>query len=302
MHRPREILFWECVALASYLPGVAARAEETETADAEAAAVRAAARDYATAVGCGDTEALLRTWTKNGDYVDATGRLFHAHELIRMMSAAPRANKTSEDVAPSKSSLRFIAPSVAIEDGTYDAGYANDGSVMQGHFTAVWVKRDGRWMLDSLREAAIASPTRDEHLMPLAWLLGEWVGKTDDSVVFVSARVSDRGNYIIREFGILGGGEATATERIAWDPSSGEFKSWTFDSQDGRGEGCWKRDGNRWLIETKEVMGDGKPATTSAIVTPDGEGQYVWEVKNSKVGDQSVPPRRVKFTRAPDVE
>jgi len=303
MLRPRVILFWACVVLASLKLGVFAHAEVARAANAETAAVRAAARDYAAAVRRGDAETLLRTWSKDGDYVNANGQSFQAHEMIRKMAASNQADKTSNNESLPKSSLRFITPTVAIEDGTYDCGNTDDGSAMSGHFTAVWVKRDNRWLLDSLREAAIQSRPSDEHLKPLEWLLGEWVGKSDGSVMLVSARISDRGNYIIREFGVLGeGGEVTATERIDWDPISGEFKSWTFDSQDGRGEGTWKRDGNHWLVETTEVMSDDKPATTSAVITPISNEQFVWEVKSSKVGDQDVPSRRIEFTRAPEVE
>ena len=96
-------------------------------------------------------------------------------------------------------------------------------------------------------------------------------------------------------------GDTTATERIGWDPVSREIKSWTFDSQDGRGEGRWKQDGTRWLVETKEVMGDGQEASTVAVVTP-SDGNYVWEVKSSKISKQDLPKRHIKFTRAPEVE
>ena len=185
----------------------------------------------------------------------------------------------------------------------HDCGTAGDGGVISGRYTAVWVKRDGRWLLDSLREATTAATPRNENLKPLEWLLGEWVGATDDSEILVSARWSDGGNYIIREFALRGdGGETTGTERIGWDPTSGEFRSWTFDSQDGRGEGRWKQDGSRWLVETTEVMGDGKKASTLAAVTPGGDGHYVWEVRSSKIGNQNVPSRRVKFTRTPEVK
>jgi uncharacterized protein (TIGR02246 family) len=277
------------------------RADDASGADAEAAEVRAAARDYAAAVRRGDKDALLKSWTKSGDYVDAFGRSYQAHELIRKMAATPGRETDAEKTALPESSLRFITPKVAIEDGKYNCGVAKDGSEMTGHFTAVWVKRDGRWLLDSLRESTTTLPPLDEHLKPLEWLLGEWVGQADDSVLIVSARVSDGGNYIIRDFAVLGdGGEATATERIAWDADSGGFKSWIFDSQDGRGEGRWNRDGERWLVETKETMADGKSASTSTVVTRQGKKQFLWEVKSSKVDGQVVSPRRVTFKRAPE--
>jgi uncharacterized protein (TIGR02246 family) len=297
----REVRFWACVAVACTTHLASASADDATTADAATAEVRAAAREYAAAVRRGDTDVLLKSWTNDGDYVDATGRSYRARDLIRKMVDKPSREKTADDAAPSKSSLRFVTPDVAIEDGDYDCGKASDGSAMTGHFTAVWVKRDGRWLLDGLRESATPSSRRDERLKPLEWLLGEWVGQTEDSVMIVSARISDRGNYIIRDFAVLGdGGEATATERIAWDPERGEFRSWTFDSQDGRGEGRWKRNGDHWLVETKETMADGTSAFTTAVLTRQGEKELLWEVKSSKVGGQVVPPRRVKFTRAPE--
>jgi hypothetical protein len=53
-------------------------------------------------------------------------------------------------------------------------------------------------------------------------------------------------------------------------------------------------------VETKEVLDDEQTATTVATITPDGRGQHVWEVKSSKVGGESVPPRKVTFRRAPE--
>jgi hypothetical protein len=208
--------------------------------------------------------------------------------LVKQMSDRPSNGKSRVAVAPPKSSLRFVTPTVAIEDGEYECGDAPDGSPMSGRFTAVWVKQDGRWLLDSLREAVTAGPRVDKHLRPLEWLLGEWVAETDDAVMLVSARPSEDG------------GATTATERIAWNADDGELKSWTFDSQDGRSESSWTRDGKGWRVETKEIMDDEQTATTVAMITPDGRGQHVWEVKSSKVGDETVPPQRVTFRRAPE--
>ncbi|MCI0333951.1 MAG: nuclear transport factor 2 family protein [Planctomycetes bacterium] len=303
MNGPREVLFWACFAATGLGMTVVACAEVENATNEETAAVRAAARDYVAAVRRNDTETMLRAWTESGDYVDAAGQVVTAHELIRKHAAAPRRAQSPGHIAMPKSSLRFITRNVAIEDGTYDRGTEDDGGVVTRRFTAVWVKRDGRWLLDSLRESATTSPPRNERLKPLEWLIGEWVGKADDSTMIVSSRWSDGGNYIIREFAILGeGGDVTGTERIGWDSAAGEFKSWIFDSQDGRGEGRWKRDGDRWLVDITEVTADGKKALTSAVVAPKGDGQYVWEVKTSKVGNENIAPRRVTFTRAPEID
>jgi uncharacterized protein (TIGR02246 family) len=303
MHMTRGITFWACVATMVFELGTAAGGEAPAGDEGEMAAVRAAGREYVAAALRNDTEALRRSWTEEGDYIDATGRKVKARELIGTKAPARSAARAPEVVDAVQSEIRFITPKVAIEDGTYDCGTEDGGSEATGRFTAVWVKQGDRWLLDSLRESTTATPPRREELKPLEWLVGEWVGVADDSVILVSSRWSDSGNYIIRELAVIGdGGEVTGTERIGWDPAANEFKSWTFDSQDGRGESRWKLDGDRWVIETTDVTADGKKATTSAIVTRAGDDQYVWEVKSSKVGDQNVPQRRVQFTRAPEVE
>jgi uncharacterized protein (TIGR02246 family) len=294
MRRSGGRLFVTCVILASGVVSVA-------KADEETAAVRAAAREYAAAVANGDAEKVRESWTKDGDYVDANGRTRKVSNIVKQMARRPRDGKARADVALPTSALRFVTPTVAIEDGEYECGAAPDGSPLMGRFTAVWVKQDGKWLLDSLRESVTAGPQIDKHLRPLEWLLGEWVAETDDAVMLVSARPSNRGNYIVREFAVIGdGGATTATERIAWDADDGELKSWTFDSQDGRSESSWTRDGKGWRVETKEVMDDEQTATTVATLTPAGRGQHVWEVKSSKVGDESVAPRKVTFRRAPE--
>jgi ketosteroid isomerase-like protein len=287
--------FLMCLVLAGGVAAVA-RAED------EIKAVRTAAREYAAAVASGDAERVRESWTTVGDYVDAGGRTRKVSSIVKQMAARPGTDeKAPADVAPPNSSLRFVTPTVAIEDGEFECGVSGNGSPMSGRFTAVWVKQDGRWLLDSLRESVTAGPQVDKQLRPLEWLLGEWVAETDDAAMLVSARLSDHGNQIVREFAMIGdGGATTATERIAWDPEDRALKSWTFDSQDGRSESTWTRDGKSWRVETKEVMEDEKPATTLATITPAGRGQHVWEVKSSKVGDQSVPPRRVTFRLAPE--
>ena len=283
--------------------GLTAWGQSNPQADKDKAAIRAAARDYISAVRSGDVEAMLRTWTKDGDYVDAAGQKYRASDLIRKQIGKPRPKYAPGQFQDAETSLRFVAPNVAIEEGAYDAGVADDGAAAIGRFTAVWVKQNDKWQLDSLREAVATAPVKNERLQPLEFLLGEWTATTDDAVILVSTHWSSSGNYLVREFAISGnGGDVTGTERIGWDADAGEIRSWTFDSQDGRGEARWKREGNRWLVETKDIMADGAKTSTSATITPVTDGQIVWESGSAKVKNQDIKPRRLKFTRAAENE
>ncbi len=281
-------------------PGVT-HAQTGSAARNDIAAVRAAAKEYLSAVQRGDQSALRKIWTSTGDYVDASGQRLKAEELIQQMVAEPAPKSLSDNQSASETQLRFITPDVAIEDGVADTTGAVSDVV--GRFTAVWVKRDGRWLLDSVREAAVATaPPVNEHLAPLAWLVGEWTGKAEAGDILVSAHWSDAGNFIVREFVFCGkGGEKVGgTQRIGWDPVANQIKSWSFDSQGGVGKDTWRRDGNRWIVESNDVTADGKTVTTSSSYIQGGDGRFVWESAGGSVAGTQLKPVRVEFVRASD--
>jgi hypothetical protein len=143
-----------------------------------------------------------------------------------------------------------------------------------------------------------ASPS--DHLQPLAWMVGEWAGKSDDAAILVSAHWSDGGSSIVREFIVRSDGHETlsGTERIGWDAAAGKLKSWIFDSQGGTGEGYWQRSGDRWCMDSKETMTDGQRCSSSVVITPVDDQHFVWEVTAAKVSDAKLPAMRVEFKRA----
>jgi uncharacterized protein (TIGR02246 family) len=281
-------------------------AETPAASETEEAGIRAAANSYAAAVRRGDLEAISKMWTPDGDYIDSSGQTFKAHELIRNLAATVSSKSESAGAPVPKSSLRFITPEVAIEDGSADCGLSPDGCALTGRMTAVWVKREGGWLLDSLREAVSSSPSPNDRLQSLSWLLGEWVGTTDDAAILVSAHWSSDNNYIIREFSIRveGSEDVSATQRIGWDSSAGKFTSWAFDSQGGASEGIWRRDGERWVVDSTEVLANGKKSKTSAIYVPGDDGHFIsevkslWDTEDAKAADVNLPRLRAEFKRA----
>ena len=295
-----KIFIAACVSVLSLVVAMPLRGQAVEPAPDEASAVRAAAKQYIEAVRRGDVEAMRRMWTTDGEYIDASGRVTKAQSLLQDTRDAPQGNITSTDATGPTSSLRFITPDVAIEDGTCDLGASRGGSAVNERFSVVWVKRDGHWLLDSVREAVSTNSASNDQLHPLEWLLGEWIGQSGDAVILVSSHWSEGGNYILRDFVFLSEGDdlLTGTQRIGWDPSTGKIKSWVFDSNGGSGEGYWRRDGQRWIVDSEEVMLDGKKASASTIFTPGDANHFVWEVQSAKVGDMDLPPRRVEFKRA----
>jgi hypothetical protein len=136
--------------------------------------------------------------------------------------------------------------------------------------------------------------------------VGEWAGTTPDAVILLSSQWSGDGNYLLREFLIRreGHDEISATQRIGWDASAGEIKSWTFDSQGGSSEARWRRDGDRWVVASDDVTADGKESKTSTVYTPVADGQFqcevqgAWDAAGGKPAAENLNALRVEFKRA----
>jgi uncharacterized protein (TIGR02246 family) len=305
----KKIPVLACVAVFYCSTAMMVRAQVGAEHQGDAADIRAAAKRYFEAKLRGDVQAMRSMWTPDGDYVDATGQMLKAQDLIRQQAATPLPVSASSEIEMPKTSLRFITSDVAIEDGSSHFA-TEDGSELTGRFTAVWAKRDGRWLLDSLREATIESPALNEHLRPLEWLLGEWVGTRDDAVILISSHWSEGGKYLVREFLVRGDGHeaVSGTQRIGWDPITRQIKSWTFDSQGGSSEGIWRPDGERWLVDSTDVLADGKKSKTSTAYVPGDDGRFTleakstWDAKDAPPAAMNLPTLRVEFQRAPESE
>ena len=74
-------------------------------------------------------------------------------------------------------SVQFISPSVAVEHGTAKVILA-DQEPEDSEYTAVYVRRDGQWLLDRVTEEdVIEVPSHYEQLKDLEWLVGRWTDR-----------------------------------------------------------------------------------------------------------------------------
>src|SRR5947207_13940764 len=149
----------------------ALRAADTDPKIAEVAKT---AEAFVEAFHKGDAKAVAAFWTPDGDYVDENSRVLKGQKAIEDsfadLFAANKGLKVRIDVA----SLRFPAPDLAMQDGTSTV-LAPDGSApSRARYTNVLIKKDGKWLLSSVRDAAYSEPTNYEHLKGLEWAIGEW--------------------------------------------------------------------------------------------------------------------------------
>src|SRR5262245_55910995 len=118
-----------------------------ERASAEAA-IRQAGTDYIAAIEKGDPRAIAAFWTADGTYTDEAGHAFKSRELIEKSFADNRAERPQVQLTAVQ--IRFVTPDVAIQEGTCRVT-RDSGTTLPGCFMAVWVNRNNRWQLASLR-------------------------------------------------------------------------------------------------------------------------------------------------------
>jgi uncharacterized protein (TIGR02246 family) len=241
-----------CLLLALACPAWA------QTSNPDLAAVAATGEGYVAAFNKGDAKAVAAFWTEDADYTDLDGQTHRGREAISALFAAYFAANPGAKLAVDSASLRFLTPDTAIEDG---ASFVSGGRLPPSSalYTSTLVKKDGKWLLASVRERSATAADRSQELGPLGPLLGDWVATSKDGEVRVSLTPDDSGNFLVLRRTVLAQGvpAGAGMDWIAWDPSTKSIRSWSFQSDGSFGQGAWKQDGTAWTIESQHVLRDG---------------------------------------------
>ena len=171
---------------------------------------------------------------------------------------------------------KFPTPDTAIEDGNSFVIAPDGRAPSRSRYTNVLVKKDGKWLLESVREAIYAAPSNYEYLRPLEWLIGEWAGGSADGKVLgrVTFAWGPGKNFIVatrsmeHQDAVLQNG----TQWIGWDPVAKQIRSWNFEGDGGFSEGKWSQEGDKWTIKTDSTVVDGSKVTgvnTATLVDGD---------------------------------
>ena len=185
--------------------------------------------------------------------------------------------KTHMDLAIG--SIRFIGPDMAVEDGMATVTHGPDEPAQRSPYTVVHARQDGKWLMASARDLPDDTPTPEEQLKQLQWMIGDWVDESPEALVMTSYRWTDNQCYILSEFKVQIGGRPvmTGTQRIGWDPLAKKIRSWVFDSEGGFGEGIWTREGNQWIVKRTGVTRDGKIASATNVITRVSKDRMTWQ-------------------------
>jgi uncharacterized protein (TIGR02246 family) len=237
----------------------------------------------------------------DGQVVDDEGGLFEGREAVEQAFAEVFAETPQSRIEVSVTSIQFVGSDLAVEVGSTKVMPAPGETPEYGRYTVLHVKRDGKWQMALVRDTEGEPPSNHEQLQPLAWLIGEWIDESEDSVVATSCRWSADKNFILQDMKLqVAGREALeVTQRIGWDPLSKRIRSWVFDSEGGFGEGVWARNGDLWVIKSTGVRSDGTTASATNLITQLGNDSYLWRSADRVIGDEVMPPLEVMVVRKP---
>lgn len=278
-------------------------AKNTSTVTPEMTAVIASDRAYEEAYAKADIEALAAFFTEDVEYTAEDGRVFSGNATVKqVLGDALKANKGAK-LSINVDSVKPVSPDVLVERGSTTL-VSKTGDVVEALFSAIHIKKDGKWKIAQVIETPMPVLTPSERLAELNWLIGEWEESDKDAGVTIESRYSSArgGNFITRNVTVKRGDDPILEgwQIIGWDPVEEGIRSWTFDDAGGYSEGRWTHEGQRWLARETGYAPDGSRTSADQTITKVGDDRFYWESGNRTVDGDPLPAigrieiRRVK--------
>jgi uncharacterized protein (TIGR02246 family) len=264
--------------------------------EADAEAIRASARDFASAFNKHDAKAVADQWTEQGECVDADGELVRGRADVETAFAEFFKANPQAKIQVLVKSVRFPAPDLAVEEGVLRQVNAVKDLPATTLYSATHVRSGGKWLTAMSREWGAGQ----DRLEDMEWLVGEWkAGGKGPEVTLTISRDGDR-PFLLGKFARTDGGKphSAGTMRIGVDPKTGQLLSWHFDEDGGHGQAAWVRDGNRWVLDAVGVTGTGIETSSTNVLGRLNADEITWQSIDRVLGDQPVPDTTpVKLTR-----
>ncbi len=280
-----------CLAATFLLVGNLLWAQEADTVTSDEAAINSAIESYVASFNRGDAAAVAKHWSSDGQFTTPSGKTFRGRTAIEVAFKEFFAENKGVRVEISKPAIRFLSPSVAVEEGISRILRAGQEPT-ETEYTAVHVKQDGKWQMDSVREADRVEPSSHyEQLKDLEWMIGEWVDQDEHATVETVCQWTKNRNFITRSFRVVvaDGSEIEGTQIIGWDPLRKTVRSWVFDSEGGFGVGIWSRNGNQWTVRVLQVLHDGATASAINILTYVDDNTLTFKSTGREIDGQLQP-------------
>ena len=232
--------------------------------------------------------------------LDDAGNVYRGVDEISALFKAFRERFPKATMELAVDSIRLAGEELAVEDGTRTV--KTEDATAVNKYTMVYVQRDGKWLVAAAREtAADPEPTPHDRLLPLAWLVGQWVDESAEAAIAINGRWDDSQNFLLIDFLVTVEGQVTmhSSQRIGWDPHAERIRSWVFDSDGGYGEARWVNLDGTWVLKSTATMPDGDSGSATIYIEPVDDDKFVMKGFDRIVGDASLPDFEATIVRKP---
>jgi uncharacterized protein (TIGR02246 family) len=283
------------IALSACFFGQLSAGEPAAQPSPDEAAIRKMVAGYVEAFNKHDAQALANYWSPDAVYLDrVTGEEVSGRDNLAKRFAALFKNQADSRMTVNTQSIRFVSPNVAVEQGT-STETTGKNPPEEIPYTAVYVKRDGQWLLDRVTDQGKeeAAPSHYEQLKPLEWMVGRWVDKDDDdnATIATDCNWTKNQTFLTRSYTVTVGDEIklSGMQIIGWDPAAKAIRSWTFDSDGGFAEATWEKKGDRWYIRNHGVLADGRKGTMTNVIRKIDDNSFTWQTVERTAGGELLP-------------
>jgi uncharacterized protein (TIGR02246 family) len=239
----------------------------------------------------GDAAAVAALFAVDAEWISNEGVQTSGRAAIEVLLKSVFADSKGRTIALGIEAARRITDDVFSVRGEATVSDP-DGSSAVNEFTAVHVKRDGKWAITEFTELDDESaPSPATFLQDLAWFAGSWKSTEPDGMK-CTVEWSPSGSFLTRTFSIPGaeGDEAReGTEIIGWDAEQEQIRSWVFESDGSFTERTWTPDGDRWLVLSRTVLPDGEVGSEEITVSKVDDDKVSWSIASRSLGGETLP-------------
>jgi uncharacterized protein (TIGR02246 family) len=266
-------------------------ANQPQQSSPDVVAIHASAESFVAAFNQHNAHAVAALWTKDGEYIDDTGRSFVGRtEIEKSYQEFFTANPDAK-IQIMIDSVRLLTGDTAIEDGRAAVLSPAGDSAPLTNYTVVHAKVDGKWLMASVRDALTEVPVALTSAADLEWLIGTWSGeehgiKTESICTWVFD-----GRFIERKYTTtqLDGTKSSGVQLIGWNPQGGHVQSWSFSPEGGHAVGIWTPQPEGWAAQMTGVTGDGMLTTAINQLRRLDDNAYVWQSVQRTAGGIAIP-------------
>jgi uncharacterized protein (TIGR02246 family) len=255
-------------------------------------AIRAAIESYVAAFNAKDLNAVADKWTTDATHLDReTGIRTEGRAAIQADLTTEFKERPGNRLGGRVERIQMVTPEVAKVEGQTAIGMTGEEPSIN-QFSAILVKVEGKWQINSLEEIpVIAQTSAADALQVLAWLEGVWVDQSNSERVESTFRWSPNRSFLVRSFVSTTGDDVLeqGTQIIGWDPRSQQIRSWSFHSDGAFGEGQWNTSGDRWYVKSVQTLSDGRAAAGTYVMARTGDDSMTIQLIGSEVAGEPQP-------------